>query len=428
MTTPAAEGPRGAAGQSAERAAMPGPRRSSAAEWLRHNLFRSSVDAVVTVLGAVVATVVLYRSVRFVFVTGRWDVVRANLRLLLIGRYPESQTPRLVVAVVVLGAWAGLIAGIVHARQARAGRPRSGTGRHRVVDLAERLWIPAVVVLLLLALTATAGPWITAAAAVLAAAAGHVAGSALGGRAWGVRTGAAAVLVLASAPVALHLSVAAAAGYDRWGGFMLNLFLAACAIVLSFPFGVLLALGRRSRLPVVRVVSTAYIELVRACPLFVLLLFAHVALGFFVPQRFTPSAPTRAIIVFTLFTAAYLAEVVRGGLQSVPKGQFEAARAIGLSPVRQTFLIVLPQALRNVIPAQIGQLISLFKDTTLAGVAMSLFELLTVTGAVTQQPEFRGQGLIGETIAFGALLFWAVSYTMSRESQRLERKLGVGVR
>jgi general L-amino acid transport system permease protein len=132
--------------------------------------------------------------------------------------------------------------------------------------------------------------------------------------------------------------------------------------------------------------------------------------------------------VFTLFTAAYMAEIVRGGLQSVPRGQFEAARSLGLSPPRQMFLVVLPQAMRNVIPAQIGQLISLFKDTALAGVAMGLFELLTVSQAVPSQPEFRGQGLIGETIAFGALLFWTVSYTMSRESQRLERKLGVGTR
>ena len=159
-----------------------------------------------------------------------------------------------------------------------------------------------------------------------------------------------------------------------------------------------------------------------------LLLFANVALGFFVPEQLRPSAPARAIVVFTLFTAAYVAEIVRGGLQSVPRGQYEAARALGLSPPRQTFLIVLPQALRNVIPAQIGQLISLVKDTALAGVAMGLFELLTVSQAITQQQEFRGQGLIGETLAFAALLFWTVSYTMSRESQRLERRLGVGVR
>ena len=201
-----------------------------------------------------------------------------------------------------------------------------------------------------------------------------------------------------------------------------------CSIVLCFPLGVLLALGRRSSLPIVRGLSTAYIEIVRGAPLFVLLLLANVALQFFIPADRAPATATRAIAVFTLFTAAYMAEIVRGGLQSVPRGQYEAAKALGLSPTRQTALIVLPQALRNVIPAQIGQLISLFKDTSLAGAAMGLFELIEVSTVITQQGEFRGQGLIGETIAFAALMFWTVSYTMSRESQRLERRLGVGTR
>jgi general L-amino acid transport system permease protein len=123
-----------------------------------------------------------------------------------------------------------------------------------------------------------------------------------------------------------------------------------------------------------------------------------------------------------------MAEIVRGGLQSVPRGQFEAAKALGLSPARQTAYVVLPQALRNVIPAQIGQLISLFKDTSLAGLAMALFELLTVADAITAQEAFQGQGLSGETITFAALMFWVVAFTMSRESQRLERRLGVGIR
>jgi len=153
-----------------------------------------------------------------------------------------------------------------------------------------------------------------------------------------------------------------------------------------------------------------------------------VALGFFVPSGLTPATSTRAIAIFTLFTAAYMAEIIRGGLQSVPRGQIEAAKAVGLSPARQTGYIVLPQALRNVIPAQIGQLISLFKDTSLAGIAMGLFELLNVADTIPAQEAFRGQGLLAETLVFAGLLFWVVSYTMSRESQRLETRLGVGVR
>ena len=399
--------------------------------WLRRNLFRSPVDAVITVVAGAVAAWVVYKTIRFVFVTGRWEIIERNLELLMIGRFPEVHVLRLAVTLVALSAWAGVIAGIVHARQERAGRvdpDASSWTWARVLDLAERFWIPAIVVLLLLALTTTSGPWITVGLAVVAAVVGRLIGPFVGRRVVGAVAGGALALVLAAVPIALYLYVVDAVGFDEWGGFMLNLFLAACSIILCYPLGLLLALGRRSKLPLVRVVSTLYIELVRGAPLFVLLLFANVALGFFVPEGLTPSTPTRAIIVFTLFTAAYMAEIVRGGLQSVPTGQFEAAKSLGLSPPRQMFLIVLPQALRNVIPAQIGQLISLFKDTALAGVAMGLFELLRVSEAITQQDDFRGQGLIGETLAFAAVLFWTVSYTMSRESQRLEKKLGVGTR
>ncbi len=399
--------------------------------WLRRHLFRSWVDSVVTVLAAVASVWVLYKTVRFVFVTGRWEIIERNLELLMIGRFPEPHVLRLAVTIVVLSAWAGLIAGIVHARQVRAGRVDPGAtrwSRRRVLDLVERFWIPAIVVLLLLALAGTPGPWITVGLAVVAAVVGRLVGPLIGRHELGPLTGGLLGVALGAVPVALYFYVVTAVGFDEWGGFMLNLFLAVCSIVLCYPLGVLLALGRRSTLPLVRVVSTVYIELVRGAPLFVLLLFANVALGFFIPEDWAPSTPTRAIVVFTLFTAAYMAEIVRGGLQSVPKGQFEAAKALGLSPPRQTYLIILPQALRNVIPAQIGQLISLFKDTALAGIAMSLFELLRVSEAITQQGDFRGQGLIGETITFAALMFWTVAYTMSRESQRLERRLGVGIR
>ena len=396
--------------------------------WARRNLFRTPTDTVVTIVAAIVAVLVVHRALRFVFVTGRWDIIRVNLRLLMIGRFPEPHVLRLAVTVVVLATWAGLIGGIVHGRRQRAGTVAASTPRRRIADLVERFWIPGAVVLLLLLLTSTAGPWLTAVLAVAGALAGRVVGPFIGR----VRLGAALELVLvvalAAVPVILYVYVVTAVGFGEWGGFMLNLFLAVCSIVLCYPLGILLALGRRSKLPLVRVVCTVYIEVLRGSPLFVLLLAANVALGFFVPQDLTPSTPTRAIVVFTLFTAAYMAEIVRGGLQSVPSGQFEAAKALGLSPPRQTVLIVLPQALRNVIPAQIGQLISLFKDTALAGLAMGLFELLNVMRALPAQGDFRGQGLIGETIAFAALLFWTVSYTMSRESQRLERRLGVGTR
>ena len=406
-------------------------RRELYTTWLRRNLFRGPVDSVVTIVAGALSIWVLYKTIRFIFVTGRWDIIEVNLKLLMIGRFPDVHMLRLAVCVVALSAWAGLLAGIVSARQVRAGRVsplRFRISRQRVVDLIRRFWIPAVVLLLLLSLTTTSGPWVTAGLSVVAAVVGRLVGPFVGRLRLGSWGGALLWLALAAVPIALFFYVVEAVGVNEWGGFLLNLFLALCSIILCYPLGLLLALGRRSSLPLIRWLSTAYIELVRGAPLYVLLLFANVALGFFVPEGFAPSTATRAIAVFTLFTAAYMAEIVRGGLQSVPRGQYEAARALGLSPVRQTFLIVLPQALRNVIPAQIGQLISLFKDTALAGIAMGLFDLLQVSEAITQQQQFRGQGLIGETLAFAGLMFWTISYTMSRESQRLERRLGVGLR
>ena len=404
---------------------------SKARTWLRHNLFRTRRDTVLTVVFGLFSLWLLFKTIRFIFVTGRWTIIEVNLQLLMIGRYPEAHVLRLAVTVVVLALWGGLLAGFIRGRQVRSGRMTAADSkltRARVTDLVERLWIPLALVVLLLLLTSTPGPWIMVGAAIVAALVGRLVGPFAGRLRLPPIGSLLVVVVFAAIPVAMYFYVVTAVGFDGWGGFMLNLFLAVCSIILCYPLGVLLALGRRSGLPLVRLVCTTYIEVIRGAPLFVLLLLANVALGFFVPDTLAPATSTRAIVVFTLFTAAYMAEIIRGGLQSVPRGQIEAAKAVGLSPIRQTGYIVLPQALRNVIPAQIGQLISLFKDTTLAGIAMGLFELLQVSGAITSQPEFRGQGLIAETLTFAALMFWVVSYTMSRESQRLEKRLGVGIR
>jgi general L-amino acid transport system permease protein len=211
-----------------------------------------------------------------------------------------------------------------------------------------------------------------------------------------------------------------------WGGLYMNLVASAAAIVIAFPIGLLLALGRRSSLPVVRWMSTVYIELIRGVPLITLLLMARFFLGFFLNTDDPLSLPTRAIAAITLFSAAYIAEIVRGGLQAVPKGQTEAGQALGIGAAGITRLLVLPQALRAVIPAMVGQFISLFKDTTLLFI-IGVLEFLGVRDVVHSQPEFQNVG-IAETLVFVAFGFWAISFTMSRESQRLERLLGVGVR
>lgn len=395
------------------------------AGWLRKNLFRSPVDTSISLLAGVVVGYVLYRAVWFIFVSGRWEIIERNLTLFMVGQYDRTQVWRPAVAVVVSAGLAGLVAGIVRRRQIDAGRlpdPHLG-GPRKLVVLAGRLWPALMALLLLLFLAETAGPWLmTGAALALATVA----------RAIGLRAPRSLTPPIAVGVVlclfALVAFLAQPVDWDRWGGMMLNLLLASVSIVLCFPLGVLLALGRRGDLPVIRAISTGYIELFRGAPLIALLLMANVALGFFVPQDVAPGKVVRAITVFTLFTAAYVAEIVRGGLQSVPPGQLEAGKAVGLSPVRVTAMIELPQALRNVIPALVGQFISLFKDTTLAGAAMGFLDLLTGAEAATSQPAFQGQGLIAETLVFVGLLFWVGSYTMSRESQRLERRLGVGQR
>ena len=399
----------------------------TATTWARQNLFRNRRDAITTVAAGVVVGWLLLRTVRFVVVTGRWDVVRENLTLFLVGRYPTDELWRVVVALAAVAATGGLIAGQLARRRRQAagaaGEPlpeQSLTGR--AVDVLGRYWPLLVVVLLLLLLARTATPWLVAALVVGAAVVGRLLGGLLPTPVGRVLFGVPFVL-----PLALLPFLTGPLGWDSWGGLMLTLLLASVSMIACFPLGVLLALGRRSSFPAIRAVSVAIIEFFRGVPLVVLVLMSDVALGFFFPRDVLPGVVVRVIIAFTIFTAAYVAEIVRGGLQSVPRGQTEAAQAVGLSPVRITALIVLPQALRNVIPALVGQFISLFKDTTLVFI-IGFLDVLTVADAVTKQPGFRGQGLIAETLVFAALLFWVGAYTLSRESQRLERRLGVGNR
>ena len=165
--------------------------------------------------------------------------------------------------------------------------------------------------------------------------------------------------------------------WSDWGGLQLNIVVATASIVLAFPVGLLLALGRRSSLPALRWMSTAYIELIRGVPLISLLLMGQFFIGFFLNTDDPLSNVTRATAAITMFSAAYIAEIVRGGLQSVPRGQTEAGQAQGLPPAKITRLIVMPQALRAVIPAMVGQFISLFKDTSLL-VIISIPEFLGV--------------------------------------------------
>jgi His/Glu/Gln/Arg/opine family amino acid ABC transporter permease subunit len=202
-----------------------------------------------------------------------------------------------------------------------------------------------------------------------------------------------------------------------WGGFMLTMQLTVLGIGASFPIGLALALGRRSRLVVVRYACTIYIEIVRGVPLITLLFMAVLLVPLVDPTLASIENAVRAWVAFTMFSAAYLAENVRGGLQSIDRGQTEAAQAIGLSTWQTTLHVTLPQALRAVIPALVGQFIALFKDTSLVAI-VGLADITGVANRVVAQPEFLQRRQ--EAYLYVALLFFVFSYIMSYISRRIE--------
>ncbi len=208
-----------------------------------------------------------------------------------------------------------------------------------------------------------------------------------------------------------------------WGGLMLTLVVAGVGIVGSFPIGVLLALGRRSTMPVIRAICVAFIELVRGVPLITILFMASVMLPMFLPEGLNFDKLLRALIGVTLFAGAYMAEVVRGGLQAIPRGQYEAAAVLGLGYWKMMGLVILPQALRIVIPGIVNTFIALFKDTTLV-LVIGLFDLLGMVRAASTDPKWLGYAVEG--YAFAGLVFWIFCFSMSRLSVFFERKLSAG--
>ncbi len=273
-------------------------------------------------------------------------------------------------------------------------------------------------------------PWIKARLPLLVLAMFTLASSSFGGSRR-ARRGLVAAWVVTEVAVAYFLAVGQAGlgltlQTHYLGGLALTLVLAFAGLLLAFPLGILLALGRTSTMPIFRLLSTGYIEAVRGVPLITILFFGSLFLPLFLPIDVRVDVVLRAVIAISLFSAAYLAENVRGGLQSIPRGQYEAARAVGLSTVQLTALITLPQALRAVIPALVGQIIALFKDTSLV-IIIGLSEILTVAARlVPGQPAFIGSQR--ENLLFVAMVYWVFTFTFSRASQRLERKLGIGER
>ena len=208
---------------------------------------------------------------------------------------------------------------------------------------------------------------------------------------------------------------------ERWGGLILTLLLASFGLAFAFPLSILLALGRRSSLPVIRALCVAYIELIRGVPLISVLFMASVMLPLFLPAGVSVDKLLRAQVALILFAAAYLAEVVRGGLQAIPKHQYEAADALGLNYSQKTLLIILPQALRIAVPPLVNTCIGFFKDTSLV-LIIGLFDLLSTIKVSLNDPAWTGFGV--EAYLFAAAVYFIFCYSMSLYSRRLEVSAG----
>ena len=206
---------------------------------------------------------------------------------------------------------------------------------------------------------------------------------------------------------------------ERWGGLILTLLLSTFGVAFAFPLALLLALGRRSDMPVIRALSVGYIELIRGVPLISLLFMASVMLPLFLPSGVTVDKLVRAQIAMILFAAAYLAENVRGGLQAIPKGQYDAAHALALPFWRRTYLIILPQALRIAVPPLVNSIIAFFKDTSLV-LIIGLFDLLSTIKISLTEPQWNGFGV--EAYVFASLVYFVFCFAMSRYSRSFEHK------
>jgi general L-amino acid transport system permease protein len=388
--------------------------------WLRANLFGSILNSILTVLTLIFLYFVVAGLVQWLL-NAFWEPVWANRKLFAVGPYPTDQLWQPAAVLLLVCALFGLSAG------------RWGSiMRSLAIGLGALLAVLSIIPLGMQA-------QIVMGVALALVVGGYVLGLAVRipnrwlVAAWIVSLPLTFVLLKGGVEApALGIKWAFAPFVDSnlYGGLMLTLLLAVTGIALSFPLGVLLALGRRSSLPVVKGFSVTYIEVIRGVPLITLLFMGVTMLPLFLPDALgNPSTMLRVMVAITLFSAAYLAENVRGGLQAIPKGQYEAADALGLSGFTKLRFIILPQALTKVIPAIVGQFIGLFMDTSLAAL-VGLLELVGVAKSVIQQPEWLGTpgGVAREVYLFVALVFFIFSFGMSTASRRLETRLGVGKR
>ncbi|MDZ8106634.1 MAG: amino acid ABC transporter permease [Nostoc sp. DedQUE12a] len=374
--------------------------------WLRKNLFSTWYNSLLTVVSLVLLFWIAQGVITWATTQAQWAVIQVNLRLFLVGRFPQTLYWRAWIVLAIAAILTAITGGVFFSKQQLTKR-----------KIAFFTFIVGVV-LVILPLDFIYRLQLLLIGFLI------VAGFGIGRKFAEVLTPWLSLLWLLCFPIILWL-IGGGFGLQSvptnlWNGLLLTLLMAAVSIVLSFPIGVLLALGRTSDLPVVRWFSILYIEIIRGVPLIGILFLAQVMLPLFLPADLRLDRVLRGIAGLVLFSAAYMAENVRGGLQSISRGQIEAAKALGLNTALVVLLIVLPQALRAVIPAIVGQFIGLFKDTSLLSL-LGLIELTGIARSILAQPEFLSR--YAEVYLFIGLIYWVFCYSMSLASRRLEKQL-----
>lgn len=385
-------------------------------EWIQKNLFNGWLNSALTLLALVFLYFVVVSTIRWALFTADWRPVTTAPLLFLVGQYPREALWRpglcLLMSAFMIGLSWGIWPRYLKAFSIFLAISLGGMAviplETPTITLGVRVVFLIASLLIFAAYLLGRSKFINARLAILL---------------WTI---VAVLISLVLLPGIPGSSALPGIPTTAWGGLLITLLLAIGGILLSFPIGVLLALGRRSSLPVVKIFSILFIEVIRGVPLVTILFMFSVILALFLPAESRIDRVLRALMGMVVFSAAYTAENVRGGLQAIPPGQIEAAKALGLNGFQSTILIVLPQALRLVIPAIVGQFISLFKDTTLV-VIVGINDLLGVGNSVLKlSPEFFRLQM--EVYLFIAAIFWIFSYFMSYASLQLEKSLGVGER
>ena len=381
-------------------------------KWFFSTFFGSVFNSIVTILSALIFIFLINNLVGFIS-TSEWEVVTANRRLLLIGRMPGEHEWRIW---SILWVTSFLIFSSINS-----------WGPPSKKDLF--LISSSIIIICLIFTTSSKILYVVISLFICAASyfISHFISKSSNKKSL---QNSLKILWLLLLPIIFTLLIIGGGPKPNlWGGFLLNMILACIAIGFGFPLGILFALGRASSLPAIKTVCTIYIETIRGAPLVGWLLLAWFVLPKFLPAFWginEVSVVVRAMIVLTMFTSAYTAEVIRGGLQSIPKGQIEAADSLNLNYRTKILQIILPQAIRVVIPALISTFIGVFKDTSLVFI-LALTDLLQVGRIIPEQdPEFFGKAL--EALCVVAFLFWIVSMSLSNLSTKVEKSLGIGSR